>query len=71
MQRGRECDRQMLPDLDIELALWRGRYYKANAHFEHNGVPVDAERFGAIERESPKLKLSIANKIEVAVSGAH
>ena len=56
--------RQMIPELDIEQALWRGRYCKANAYFEHNGVPLDAERFRAIERESPNLKLSIANKIE-------
>lgn len=56
--------RQMLPELDIEQALWRGKYCKAHAHFEHNGIPVDAERFRAIERESLKLKLSIANKIE-------
>jgi hypothetical protein len=58
--------RQMLSDLDIEQALFRGRYCKANAHFEHNGLPVDAERFCAIKRESLKLKLSIANKIEEA-----
>jgi len=56
--------RQMLPELDIEQALWRGKYCKANAYFEHNGVPVDRERFRAIENESSKLKLSIANKIE-------
>ncbi len=55
---------QMLPELDIEQALWRGRYCKAHAYFEHNGVPVDAERFHAIEREALKLKLDIANKIE-------
>jgi DNA polymerase-1 len=55
---------QMLPELDIEQALWRGRYCKANAYFEHNGVPVDAERFRDIERESLNLKLSIANRIE-------
>lgn len=56
--------RQMLPELDIEQALWRGKYGKANAYFEHNGVPVEAQRFRAIERESSKLKLSIASKIE-------
>jgi hypothetical protein len=58
--------RQMLPGLDVDQALWRGRYCKASAFFEHNGVPVNAERFRAIERESLKLKLSIANKIEKA-----
>jgi hypothetical protein len=56
--------RQMLPELDLEQALWRGKYCKANAHFEHNGVPVDLERFRLIENESSKLKLSIAKSIE-------
>ena len=56
--------RQMLRELDLEQAPWRGKYCKAHAYFEHNGIPVDAERFQAIERESLKLKLSIANKIE-------
>jgi hypothetical protein len=56
--------RQMLPELDIEQALWRGNTARRMHHFEHNGVPVDAERFRAIENESSKLKLSIANKIE-------
>jgi hypothetical protein len=56
--------RRMLRELDIEQALWRGKYCKAHAYFEHNGIPVDAARFRAIERESPKLKLNIAEKIE-------
>jgi DNA polymerase family A len=56
--------RQMLPEIDLDQALWRGKYCKPNAYFEHNGVPLDAERFHAIERESSSLKLSIAKKIE-------
>jgi len=55
---------QMATHLDIDQALWRGAFTKAVAFFEHNGLPVDSERFRAIERESSKLKLSIANKIE-------
>lgn len=30
--------RRMLPEIDLEQALWRERYCKANAHFEHNGL---------------------------------
>ena len=56
--------RQMIDDIDIEQALWRGQYTKANASFQHNGVPVDAERFRAIERDALKLKVNIARQIE-------
>jgi hypothetical protein len=55
---------QMFPHIDVEQALWRGRYCRANAYFEHNGVPIDKERFDAIESQSLKLKLEIAKKIE-------
>ena len=56
--------RAMLDDIGIEQALWRGEYCKATAHFEHNGVPINRERFRAIERDAMKLKLAIARKIE-------
>ena len=32
--------RGMLPELDLEQGLWRGKYCKANTFYEHNGVPV-------------------------------
>jgi DNA polymerase I len=57
---------QMLPEIDLDQALWRGAYSKATAHFEHNGVPINKERFHTIDRESRHLKLAIANKIEDA-----
>jgi hypothetical protein len=56
--------RQMLPELDIEQALWRGKYTKAVAYFERNGIPVDKPRFEAIAHEAGNLKLSIARQIE-------
>jgi DNA polymerase-1 len=58
--------REMLPELDVEQAIWRGEYTKAVAHFEWNGLPVDRERFRAIEREAGNLKLRIAREIEEA-----
>lgn len=33
----------MAPQLDIERALLRGRFMKAAAHMEYNGIPVDVE----------------------------
>lgn len=34
---------RMLPTLDVERALLRGRYMKAAAHMEATGVPLDTE----------------------------
>jgi len=34
---------RMSPTLDMPRALLRGRYMKAAAHIEHNGVPIDTE----------------------------
>lgn len=34
---------RMLPRLDIERALLRGRYMIAAAHMEHTGVPIDTD----------------------------
>jgi hypothetical protein len=59
---------RMLCDLDLEQALWRGCYAKANAWFQHNGLPVDLHRFHAIEQEADKLKLKIVEEIEAAHS---
>jgi hypothetical protein len=57
---------RMLSELDLDQALWRGSYTKANAWFQHNGVPVDLARFRAIEQQADGLKISIANEIEDA-----
>ena len=35
----------MLPRIDLPRALLRGRYMAAAAHMEHNGVPIDVERW--------------------------
>jgi len=56
--------KRMLPEIDIEQALWRGKYSQATAFFQHNGVPINRERFRIIEREARHLKLAIAKKIE-------
>jgi hypothetical protein len=58
--------RQMLCEIDVDQALWRGRYAKSNAWFQHNGIPVDLTRFRAVEQQADRLKISIANEIECA-----
>jgi hypothetical protein len=39
---------EMLPKIDVERALLRGRYMKAAAHIEFNGVPVDEQSLGKL-----------------------
>jgi DNA polymerase I len=36
----------MLPYIDLPRALLRGRYMKAVAHIEHNGIPIDCQMLG-------------------------
>jgi hypothetical protein len=58
--------RKMMPDIDVEQALWRYRYCRAHSYYEHNGIPLNRERFDLIDTQSLKLKLEIAQKIEDA-----
>jgi DNA polymerase-1 len=37
---------KMLSELDMPRALLRGRYMKAAAHIEHNGIPIDTQTLG-------------------------
>ena len=44
----------MLPSIDLDRALYRGRSMSATAVMEHHGVPVNSERLGQIcERWEP------------------
>ena len=36
----------MLPHLKLPLSLLRGRYMKAAAHMEHQGIPIDTAQYG-------------------------
>jgi hypothetical protein len=54
----------MLADLDLDQALWRGKYAQADAYFQHNGLPVNLNRFRTVEQQSEKLKVNIATTIE-------
>jgi hypothetical protein len=62
---------RMFADLDFitdggsgSQALWRGRYQEPTAHFEHNGLPVNVERYQQISERRAELKIEIAEKVE-------
>ncbi len=55
---------RMLGNLDLDQALWRGRYQEPTAWFEHNGIPVNAERYRQIEQHRAELQIEIAEKVE-------
>ena len=52
------------PAYDEAQAIHRGRFAVATAHFEHNGLPVDAARFETIKANAKKLQIHIAQEIE-------
>jgi DNA polymerase-1 len=52
------------PAFNFEQALHRGSYTHAVAHFEHNGLPINKERFEAIKANARKLQLHIVREIE-------
>jgi hypothetical protein len=54
----------MIINLDLEQALWRGRYQEPTAWFENNGIPVNAERYHQIEQHRAELQIEIAEKVE-------
>jgi hypothetical protein len=56
--------KEMVPDLDYEQAAWRGDYSVPCAYFEHNGLPVDRERYYEIVQHAADLQNEIARKTE-------
>jgi len=55
---------QMLGEFDLDQALWRAQYAKADAWFQFNGLPIDLEKFRMIESSAEALKLDIAKQTE-------
>ena len=41
----------MLPETDIDRALLRGRYMKAAAKIEHNGIPIDTDTLHLLKEQ--------------------
>ena len=48
----------MLPGIDLPRALLRGRYMAAAAAIEHNGVPIDVERWACCASIGRSFKTS-------------
>jgi len=45
----------MLPEIDIGRALLRGRYMKAAAKIEHNGIPIDTDTLHLLKEQWERL----------------
>ena len=55
----------MAPTLDVPRALLRGRYMKAVANMENNGVPIDTRIHSALVQEWPRLRQRLINATAV------
>ena len=56
----------MLPALDLPRALLRGRYMRAAAHIEHNGVPIDTEALGRLREHWDGIQDALIARIDQA-----
>jgi hypothetical protein len=54
----------MLPYIDLPRALLRGRFMRAAAHMEHNGVPVDTARLQTLRDAWPTLQEELIRRID-------
>jgi hypothetical protein len=52
------------PAIDLEAALFRGRYSKAVACMEHVGMPVDAANIGELSAVWPDLRLHYIRELD-------
>jgi DNA polymerase family A len=48
--------KRMLPSIDLDRALQRGRYMRASASMEHVGVPVDRDSYVRVRSNLPELR---------------
>lgn len=56
----------MAPNIDWDRALLRGRYMKAAAHIENNGIPVDVERFNQLRMKWDELQEQLIWEVDKA-----
>lgn len=54
----------MMPGIDIDRAVLRGRYTRAVARIEHVGVPIDMETFGVLKHKWTDIKTSLIEEID-------
>jgi hypothetical protein len=55
---------KMLPEINLEQALLRGKYQVAVAHMEHVGLPIDAELLGRLRWRWNRIKNAQVKKAD-------
>jgi len=62
-----ECLVELLPammPMELEPALYRGRFTKAVAHMERTGIPIDRETYGLLIKHREALKSKLVTDFE-------
>ena len=54
----------MLPDLDIQRAIFRGGYTRVVGHVEFNGIPVDTKAIEQLKQNWPDTMAKLAAQLE-------
>ena len=54
----------MLPHIDLARALLRGRYMKAAALMEYNGIPIDIKMLGRLQRHWSEIQDALIVEID-------
>jgi len=54
----------MVKKLDIPRALLRGRYMKAMAHMEHNGIPIDTRMLSLFKQQWQSIQSQLIKAID-------
>jgi hypothetical protein len=54
---------KMLPHIDVNYALLRGRYSAVVAQMEHNGIPVDVEYFNRLKDNWDVIKQAFVDQL--------
>jgi DNA polymerase-1 len=53
----------MSPSIDVDRALWRGRYMAASAEMEWSGLPVDLDTYRRVKERWPDIKQLIVDDV--------
>jgi DNA polymerase-1 len=59
---------KMVPRLDMPHALLRGRYMKAIAHIEFNGIPIDTERLEILRNYWEEIQDQLISEVDADYS---
>ncbi len=55
----------MEPHVDVDRALFRGRYVKAVAHMEANGIPIDTARLHGLKKHGRKIQSQLIEEVDL------